>query len=279
MRRWIAILLLIAIAFLGYMFVEARRMPAMRIATLPLAGLAEGQRPIRIALLGDSHLSGPDSSSERLDRIVADVNAQHPDLVVLAGDYIGDRKLIGPVYSRAQSVAPFAKLRAPLGIVAVLGNHDYWDDAKAVTAALRGIGATVLAKQAVVRGPLSIGGIDDTLTGHAAPQRTLAAVRRLHGAPLLVSHSPDVFPDLLPGAPLLLAAHTHCGQIVLPLYGAISVPSRYGSRYLCGYYREYGNAMIVSGGLGTSVLPLRLLARPDWWLITLVPPPDKSGGS
>jgi predicted MPP superfamily phosphohydrolase len=257
------------------MFVEARRDPVMRTATLALAGLPRGHRPLRVALIGDTHLSSLGNSPARLDRLVAAVNAQHPDLVLLAGDYIGDRKPEDS-YTRDQSVAPFARLRAPLGIVAVLGNHDHWDDAAKVSIALRKIGATVLSNQAVQRGPLAIGGIDDAYTGHAQPNRTLRAVQQLRGAPLLLSHGPDVFPDLLPGAPMLLTAHTHCGQAVLPFYGPLSVPSRYGSRYLCGLYREHDKTLVVSGGVGTSTLPFRLLARADWWLITLTAPQGKS---
>jgi predicted MPP superfamily phosphohydrolase len=277
-RRKVAILVLIGLLLVGYMFFEARRMPAMRSAELPLAGLSQGQRPIKVALLADTHLSGPDNSPERMNRIVDAINSETPDLVLLAGDYIGDRKLIGPVYPVEQAVAPFARLKAPLGVVAVLGNHDHWEGAEAVSAELRRIGVTVLRNQAVRRGPLAIGGIDDAHTGHADPRRTLAAVHRLRGAPLLLTHSPDVFPDLLPGAPLLLAGHNHCGQGVLPLYGPVTIPSRYGKRYMCGLYREHGKTLVVTGGVGTSVVPLRLLARSDWWLITLTPPARKSGG-
>ena len=69
--------------------------------------------------------------------------------------------------------------------------------------------------------------------------------------------------------PLLLAGHTHCGQIVLPLIGAVSHVSRYRDRYLCGLKREDGKTIVVGAGLGTSILPLRLGAVPDMWLLTL----------
>jgi predicted MPP superfamily phosphohydrolase len=69
--------------------------------------------------------------------------------------------------------------------------------------------------------------------------------------------------------PIVLAGHTHCGQIVLPLYGAIETGSKYGNRYLCGVIREHGRAVVVTGGIGTSLLPFRFGAPPDWWLVTL----------
>src|SRR3954469_11209299 len=106
MRRKLAILALIALAFLGYMYFEAHRDPLMRTATLPLAGLPRGQKPLRVAIFGDTHLSSLGNNPARLDRLVAAVNAQHPDLVLLAGDYIGDREPASS-YTREESVAAF----------------------------------------------------------------------------------------------------------------------------------------------------------------------------
>jgi len=128
---------------------------------------------------------------------------------------------------------------------------------------------TVLRNQAVRKGPLAIGGIDDAWTGHADARRTLAAVHGLRGAPLLLTHSPDVFADLLPGTPTMLAAHTHCGQGVLPFYGPVTTVSHFHNRYRCGLVMDPGLAVIVTGGLGTSGPPLRFGAPPDLWLITL----------
>lgn len=246
-------------------------MPVMRAASVTLPGLPVGTRPLRVALLTDTHMAGPDQSPERLRRIVAAIDAERPDLVLLGGDYMGERKFVGRSYSADEAVAPFAALRAPLGVVAVLGNHDYWDGPDAVTAALGRLGIAVLRNGAVRRGPLAIGGIDDSYTHHRDVPRTLAAVSALGGAPLLFSHGPDVFP-FLPAGAVILVGHTHCGQVALPFYGAITVPSDYGTRYACGRYDEGGKTMIVSGGVGTSVIPLRLAAPPDWWLVTVSAP-------
>ena len=261
-------LLVTALALLAFMFAEARRMPVMRTAAIALPGYPAGARPLRIALLTDTHLAGPDQSPERLRRIVAAIDAEHPDLILLGGDYMSERKFVGRNYSAEEAVAPFAGLDAPLGIVAVLGNHDIWDAPGAVSEALGRLGIPLLRNQAIRRGPLAIGGIDDAHTHHGDIARTLAAVRALGGAPLLLSHGPDVFPDLPAGA-VLLVGHTHCGQVALPLIGAITVPSKYGVRYACGRYDEDGKTMIVSGGVGTSVIPLRFAAPPDWWLVTI----------
>jgi predicted MPP superfamily phosphohydrolase len=266
LRRLAGILLVAALALLAFMFAEARRMPVMRTATIVLPGY-QG-RPLRIALLTDTHMAGPDQSPERLRRIVASIDAAKPDLILLGGDYLGEPKLWGRAYSPEEAVAPFADLRAPLGIVAVLGNHDYWDAPDDVAAALDRLGILVLRNQAVRRGPLAIGGIDDSYTHHTDIDATLAAVRAAGGPALLLSHGPDVFPRL-PTGTILLTGHTHCGQVALPFYGAVTVPSDYGTRYACGRYDEGGKTMIVSGGVGTSVIPLRLAAPPDWWLVTV----------
>jgi predicted MPP superfamily phosphohydrolase len=274
--RWVALFFLLGLAVIGYAFSEARRDPRMRTATIALAALPDGGPPIRVALISDTHLAGPDNSPERLQRLTTAVNAQHPDLVLLAGDFIGEAKLFGRTYSRAQSVASFGQLKAPLGTVAVLGNHDYWNHPERVAADLTAAGVTVLRNEAVRRGALAIGGIDDDYTGHAKVSQTVRATLGIGGAPIFVSHSPDLFPSLPSGA-FLMAGHTHCGQIAVPLIERWYIPSRFGERYRCGRYQEQGRVMIVSGGISTSVVPLRLFAPPEWWLITFTPPGRSAG--
>ncbi|KXU30746.1 phosphohydrolase [Sphingobium sp. 22B] len=277
-RRWLAALLLILLAVPGgavWLYANARAMPVVRRLDVALPFPADApRRPVTVALLTDSHLSGPDNSPERMARIVALVNGLRPELIVLGGDYIGDDKG-GATYDPAQSIAPFAALHAPLGVVAVLGNHDarkhtgisrrQWGD-------LFGrIGIRLLDNQAVRRGPLAIGGLRDIYTGRPDIPGTLAAMQALGGAPLMLSHGPDAFPLLPDRAMLTLVGHTHCGQVALPFAGIVYVPSRYGTRYACGVYREGRRTMVVSAGLGTSGLPIRMLAPPDVWLITIHP--------
>ncbi len=273
-RRAAALLLLLA-GLTAYMFSQARRMPQVRSVSIALPDYPPGARPVRVVFLTDTHMAGPDQSPARLERIVARINVHKPDLVLLGGDYIGEPKLWGRAYSLEQTVSAFSRFRAPLGVVAVLGNHDYWNDAAAVEAALRAAGVTVLRNSAVRRGPLVLGGIDDAYTGQADAQAVFRAMRPHKGAHVLLSHSPDIFPKLPPGSPPLLVGHTHCGQIQVPLMGPAFVPSDYGTRYACGLYEEDGNQMIVSGGVGTSVVPLRLGARPDYWLISFGPQADE----
>jgi predicted MPP superfamily phosphohydrolase len=138
-----------------------------------------------------------------------------------------------------------------------------------VTATLRAAGITLLANGAVRRGPLVVGGIDDEPTGHDQMDRTVAAMRELPGARMMIGHSPDSAPEMPADIRLLLAGHTHCGQIVPPVRGTVHTASRYGRRYACGVVREGGRTVVIGAGLGTSMLPLRWGAPPDWWLVRL----------
>jgi predicted MPP superfamily phosphohydrolase len=96
-------------------------------------------------------------------------------------------------------------------------------------------------------------------------------MRSLSGARVLLSHSPDPFATLPPDIGLMLAGHTHCGQIRLPLWGPLETDSAYGERYACGFIEENGRKLIVTAGLGASRLPLRLMAPPDFWIVTIGP--------
>jgi hypothetical protein len=223
-------------------------------------------------LLTDTHMGGPDQSPARLGRIVEAVNALRPDLILLGGDYKGEAKLPGFSYSREEAAAPLARLKAPLGVVAVLGNHDHWDDAGAWTALLQRAGIEVLRNRAVRRGPIVVGGIDDAYTGHDDVDATLASARALDGPLVLLSHGALPFRRMAPPIPPFLVGHSHCGQIALPFLGAVYLPYKHPIRYACGRYDEPGKTIIVSGGVGTSNLPLRLNAPPDYWLITFRAP-------
>ncbi len=252
---------------------DTMRDPEVLTARLELSTLAPDQKPLRLLLLSDLHVAGPDMPPSRLAHIIALANAQQPDLVLLAGDFISDRRLATHHYTFREALAPLEAIRAPLGAVAVLGNHDHWRDAARGRAELTRIGVTVLANSAVRRGPLAIAGFDDDFTGHADIAGAIAAARQLGGVPIALSHSPDVFPQVPGDVSLTLAGHTHCGQVRYPWGRTPATMSRYGDRYACGLIRETGRTLIVSAGLGTSVLPFRFFTHPDMWVITLSPKP------
>ena len=260
---------LIGSGVLGWGYWTAISDPIVRSAELALLPSDSGQQTFRILLISDIHVAGPDMSPQRLARIVRQVNAQKPDSVLIAGDFVSDKQLATRRYSLAEAIAPLRDVQSRFGTFAVLGNHDHWRNAVAAHAALRRVGINVLDNSAARAGPLVIGGLDDAFTQHDDLAVTLRAMADLGGEPILLSHSPDPFPSVPAGVKLMLAGHTHCGQIRLPLVGAISYMSEYGDKYACGIVVEAGKTLIVGAGVGTSTLPLRLGAAPDMWVVTL----------
>jgi len=252
-------------------FIEATRDPVIRRTTVALPGLPSTAAPIRVVLISDIHIGSAAMGPRRLTRIVERIDALHPDLVLIAGDFIFGDDPFGAAKLGPAMIGPLSQLRARFGTIAVTGNHDWWTGVGSVRDLLARAHIRLLSNRAVAVGPLALGGIDDDYSGHAAVADTLDQLRTLPGARVLVSHSPDIAPDLPRDMPLLLAGHTHCGQVVLPFYGPISDVTRYGARYRCGVKHEGPRTVIVTAGLGTSGAPFRFGAPPDLWLINFVP--------
>lgn len=271
LRLLLLILLVGVIGLPGWSYRTAISDPVIRHARIGLPDYPIDKTPITVVLISDIHVAGPDMPPERLVRIVGQINVLKPDIVLMAGDFVSDKRVATKIYSFAESVKPLAALRTRFGSFAVLGNHDFWRDEGDARTSLRRAGIRVLDNEAVRVGPITVGGLEDAYTGHDDLKRTLAQMRAHGGPSVLLSHSPDPFPDVPTNVGLMLAGHTHCGQISLPLIGPVATMSRYGKRYACGVIRENGKILVVGAGLGTSVLPLRLGAVPDMWLLTIGP--------
>jgi predicted MPP superfamily phosphohydrolase len=264
---------LVAIAMLVRGYLNAIEAPVIRQALVRLNDWPAGAAPVKILFASDFHVAGPDMPPSRLRAIVDRANAMHPDLVILGGDFTSDKLVSTRGYSTAEAIAPLAGLRARLGILAVLGNHDHLRGIAAARDALRRAGIRVLDNEAVTLGPIMVGGLDDFGAtwddAVRAERRLYARMRAMPGAALVVAHSPDQFPRMPATIGLMLAGHTHCGQIVLPLVGALATGSSYGDLYRCGLVAERGRLLIVTAGLGTSHVPIRLGTVPDMWLVTV----------
>lgn len=271
LQRLFLALAIAGAALLAWSYWTAVSRPVVRSTRIAVAGWPTGTPSMRLLLLSDIHVGGPDMPPARVRRIVEQINRLAPDVVLIAGDLVTDKRLATRYYSHEEAVAPLAGLRPRLGTVAVLGNHDHWRDSAAAHRALARAGIRVLDNQAVQVGPLAVGGLDDAFTGRDDLPATLAALRGLSGPRLILSHSPDPFADPAPDVFLMLAGHTHCGQVSLPLVGPLSTMSDYGDRYACGVVRERGRTLVVTAGLGTSGIPLRLGAVPDMWLVEIGP--------
>lgn len=266
------LLALLGVALLAKGYWNATRDPAVRTATVAVADWPVGQPPLKLLLLSDIHVAGPDMPPERLARIIVQLNRLRPDLVLIAGDLVSEKRSATHIYTAAEVVAPLGKLRAPLGVVVAPGNHDHWFKPDALRGELEQRGLRVLQNEAVKLGPLIVGGVDDDYSGHDDVPATLAAMDRLgSGVPLLLTHSPDIIPDVKRPVAAIFAGHTHCGQIRFPFIGALTYVSRYGDRFACGDIRDGDQRVFVGAGLGTSLLPLRFNTPPDAWLVTLGP--------
>ena len=231
----------------------------------PLAGT-------RIALLSDLHVGSPYWHVADLERLVERVNAEQPELVLLAGDYMINGVKLGTWVEPEAIATALGRLRAPLGVIAVLGNHDWWNDGRRVRRAFEASGIVVLENEArrVQRGDggFYVVGLADELTRRVRIDRALSGV----GADdpyLVLVHEPDVFPQVPEQASLTLAGHTHGGQVRLPLLGRPVIPSRHGQRYAAGHVVEDGRHLFVTTGVGTSIFPVRFGVPPELVLLTL----------
>jgi predicted MPP superfamily phosphohydrolase len=273
-----------ALAMLGSLLVafglrEAIAEPEMRRLDVALPGWPADQRPLTVALLSDIHLGNRAMDARRLNAIVDEVNGARPDLVLIAGDFIVGHDREGASERAAGLEKPLSRLRAPMGVVAVLGNHDHWTAPDAVRTALAGAGVTVLANRALRRGPLAVVGVDDAFSQHDDLAAAISSWKQVGGIPILFTHSPDLVHRLGRDIPLVLAGHTHCGQVVLPGIAPLLTRSPrqqwralYDPRYRCGVVRDAGRTVIVTAGLGSGTNPIRLGAPPDWWLIRVGSP-------
>ncbi len=244
----------------------------VRTATIVLPRWPRALDGLRVVAISDVHAGSPHVDAEKLRALVALTNAQHPDLIVLLGDYVIQGVTGGHFIPPETTDSELGALRARLGVYAVLGNHDHWLDGARVKRAFTAAGIPVIDDDVTpVRSPqgeLWLLGIHDIWTGWpdvGAQMRRVPA-----GMPVLaLTHNHDIFPSLPPGIDLMLAGHTHGGQVRLPLLGSLIVPSSYGQRFAQGHIVESGQHLFVTAGVGTSILPVRFRVPPEISLLII----------
>lgn len=222
--------------------------------------------------MADLHAGAPHVGLAAVARVVRRLNEQRPDLALLLGDYVDPRVLLGERLRPEDVAKRLGELEAPLGAVAVLGNHDWVDDGPRVLAALADNGLTVLENDAVTRERggtrLWLVGIADLATRAARLTETLAAVPA-EDPVILLSHNPDVIARVPDRVALTLSGHTHGSQVNVPGIRERVTPSRFGARFAGGHVEHQGRHLYVSRGIGTSRYPVRLGAPPELVVITL----------
>ncbi|MDX2233004.1 MAG: metallophosphoesterase [Hyphomonadaceae bacterium] len=251
----------------------------LTVRTVTVASAQWRGPPLRIGLISDTHVGGPHVDPARIARVVERMNAARPDLVVLLGDYVGGHKAAAahtPAYRRAvaEGIAAFGGLAAPLGVVAVHGNHDWWYDGPATERAMRDAGVAMLENDAlrVARGEDAFWliGLAEETSERSQPDFA-AALRTVppDADVIALAHRPDVFFNAPGRVALTLAGHSHCGQVNLPLAGRLMHASAGAARWPCGAYDEGGRKLYVTGGVGVSILPVRFNQPPEIVLLTL----------
>lgn len=266
-----------------------KRARNIRVVTHRISPKRWTSAPLKIALLADLHLCDPWTPLSVAEAAVDRIIAQSPDIILCLGDYAAHLP-----FSRAipeQKVAQvLSRLSAPLGVFNIFGNHDWWDDRGGCRAdppctkwhrAFDAVGIETIENRWL---SFEHAGQQVILAG-VASQMALGRMGRnefhglddigaaLDGAPadqftILMAHEPDIFANLPAQVDLTLSGHTHGGQI-RPFGRAIVVPSQYGTRYAYGVVKDNNRHLVVSGGIGYSVLPIRWEMPPEITLVEL----------
>ncbi len=246
------------------------RIPTYRVA---LPGLHPHLRGLRVVQLSDLHADGVFGTAQRLAWWNRTARSLRPDLIVLTGDFITHH----PRWA-ADLRAGLQGLQAPLGVFAVLGNHDYWVSAPAVMDALASQGIRVLRNQVVLvrrgAGALALAGLDDVMENHHDLARVVAALPP-QGPALLLAHEPDIADQVAATGRFAwqLSGHSHGGQVCLPGIGPIVLPP-YGQRYPRGWYRVGPMLLYTNRGLGMVPPRVRFGCPPEMAVFVLEPAPD-----
>ena len=227
---------------------------------------------LRIAVIADIHTGGPFINDQKLQQIVALTNQQTPDLIILLGDYMSPNSWHSHRVEPEVTAAALKDLKAPLGVYSILGNHDWWYNGEKVRRAFEQNGIHVLEDEVAEvkwRGKsFWLVGLADLWTRPQHISETIAKVPP--GLTVIaLTHNPDIFPRLPQNVPLLLAAHTHGGQVNIPLIGTPIVPSDFGQKYTAGHVFENGHHLFVTTGIGTSIFPVRFRVTPEIVILTI----------
>lgn len=248
----------------------------MRVAAMPCT-----TKPFRVAVIGDLHISPSVTPPERVATVVEQANALNPDLVLLVGDYFSTTWPDGYA-SQFAGLEPLGKLKPRIATVAILGNND-WQDGQQIAQILTLKGIIVLNNGVVVTPEVAIKGLAELTSNSWSPtlieKRYEISLKRQRIAPppltIWLAHHPAIFDRLNSTGDVLFAGHTHGGQflptITLPAIKSVIALGRLlglragwpAEQYVHGVYRSGNKRMIVTSGVGTSILPLRLAVPPE----------------
>ncbi|HMB26702.1 MAG TPA: metallophosphoesterase [Blastocatellia bacterium] len=265
--------LLCCLAFLAlWAFVIEPSRLVLRETRITLPSWPANFKGLRVAVISDLHAGSPFITLDKIHQIVEMTNAARPDMILLPGDFV-IQGVLGGKFMEPEVIASALKgLRARFGVLATLGNHDWWYNGPRVKRSLENAGITVLENDdAMIErdgAAIWVVGIGDKLEGNPDIASALAKVD--NGAPIIaLTHNPDIFPSIPARVALTIAGHTHGGQVALPIIGRLIVPSDFGERYAAGHIIEGPKHLFVTTGVGTSILPVRFRVPPEISLLTI----------
>jgi len=240
---------------------------------LEIGGWPKWARPLRVAFLADFHTGSHSDDIARLSSIIAEAASMAPDLVLFGGDYVNTQLFGGGRVPPRTIARILSRIKAPLGLFAILGNHDYVYDERAVAEALRNSGITVLEHDGYTvqfQGrSIQIVGIPDA---HITRPEAYSLLADLSAdmPTIVLAHDPVWFGHLPAGPHLMLAGHTHGGQIRLPGIGIVRKATKAPRRWCHGLVKERGQYLYVTSGLGTSGVPIRWGVPPEFAVLDLI---------
>jgi predicted MPP superfamily phosphohydrolase len=223
---------------------------------------------LSIAVIGDTHLPEGPEPLAAFRELLIEVKAAKPDLVVFLGDYIADPASVGNLDEHRAAVIDLMKLVDPIPRAVVLGNYESWSNADEWLAEFERLGVDVMENEVTLldtaKGSVCVRGLGDKFTGRYQFVDYPADCR--NKPKLTITHDPaGAFDRRMKG--LVIAGHTHCGQVSLPFIGPLWVPTDAPSFAHCGLYEGGNITVFVTSGVGTSILPLRFGAPSQWdWL-------------
>ncbi len=286
---------LIAFSVIGFLclaysyFIEPHRL-VVNNKGLSITGLSPEFDRLKIVAISDIHGGSHGVDEARLRQVVELTNQQNPDIIVLLGDFVsqtGNKDINGirPLKMQPETIGAGLKgFRAKYGTFAVLGNHDGWYNDNLVATALEQNGIDVLQGEALnlsINGKvLKLLGLKDhmyirTWRDYALDAKSIVENSGPSSDVIVLQHSPDVLPIIAgdnlisKDLRLMIAGHTHGGQVWFPILGTPIVPSSYGQKYSYGHISDHGVDMFVTSGVGTSILPIRFIMPPEIAVLTL----------
>ena len=228
------------------------------------------QTLLSIAVIGDTHLPEGREPLAAFRELLLEVKAAKPDLVVFVGDYIADPASIGNLGEHRAAVIDLMKLVNPIPRAVVLGNYESWSNADNWLAEFERLDVDVMENEVTLfetaGGPVCVRGLGDKFTSRYSYVDYPVGCK---GIPkLTITHDPaGAFDRRVKG--LVIAGHTHCGQVSLPFIGPLWVPTDAPSFAHCGLHEGGNITVFVTSGVGTSILPVRYGAQSQWDLLSL----------